>query len=188
MAALNRPSRWGVALRGLAAIAFGILAWSWPGMTLMVLLVLFGVYAIVDGIFAIAAGVGGETRRRWLAVLVGIASIILGILAFTRPGLTALILLMFIAARALVVGALDIATAFSFRKELRGMWLLALSGILSLIFGFAMIAYPFAGALAVLWVIGLYAILVGLAELAFAIFARSAREELAAPGAAPMPA
>ena len=176
MTAISKHFRWTLAVRGIAAILFGLLAWIWPGITVLVLLILFGAYALVDGIFAF---VGSLVHRKaltdwWLILLVGIASAILGILAFARPEITALVLLFFIAARALMVGGLEIAAAVHYRHEIRYEWLLVVGGAISVVFGLAVLVYPFEGALAVIWLIGTYAILQGVAQLVFAFSARPA--------------
>lgn len=184
MVAISRHFRWSLAVRGIVAIIFGILAWGWPAITLMTLLLIFGLYALVDGLFAL---VGSVVHRRvladwWLVLLVALASIFLGVITLVRPGVTALVLLFFIGARALVVGGLEIAAAIEYRRLIRHEWLLVLAGIISVLFGLAVLVSPVSGAMAVLWLIGLYAILVGILQLAFAITARGAEEVLPAEG------
>jgi len=155
---------WLLLLRGIAAIAFGLLAFSWPGLTLLTLVLMWGIYAIADGILALWAAIaskGGEMAPRWWLAVVGIAGILAGALAFVWPGMTALILLMFIASWAIVIGVLQIWGAIRLRKEIEGEWLLGLSGVLSVAFGVIMFAQPGAGALAVVWLIGWFAILAG---------------------------
>jgi uncharacterized membrane protein HdeD (DUF308 family) len=155
---------WLLLLRGIAAIAFGLLAFLWPGLTLLTLVFLWGIYAIADGILALWAAIaskGGEIAPRWWLAVVGIAGILAGALAFVWPGMTALVLLMFIASWAIVIGVLQIWGAIRLRKEIEGEWLLALSGVLSVAFGVIMFAQPGAGALAVVWLIGWFAILAG---------------------------
>lgn len=157
---------WFPALRGVAAIVFGILALVWPGLTVLALVVVFGVYAIVDGIFALfgaARGMPGHSRT-WMAV-VGVAGIIAGIIVLFWPGMSALILLMFIAAWFVVTGIFEIAAAIRHRKVMRHEWLAALAGILSVIFGIVLFVEPIRGALALAWLIGLFAILYGIALL-----------------------
>jgi uncharacterized membrane protein HdeD (DUF308 family) len=167
---LSKHFRWTLTVRGLAAIAFGVLALAWPGITLLALLIIFGADALVDGIFAV---IGSLVHRRvltdwWLILLVGIASVLLGILTFARPGITALVLLFIIAARALVVGGLEIAAAIHYRRLIQHEWLLILGGVISVAFGLAVLVYPISGVLAVVWLIGIYAILQGLAQVVFA--------------------
>jgi uncharacterized membrane protein HdeD (DUF308 family) len=166
---------WVVALRGVFAIVFGVLAIVWPGLTLFVLITLFGAYALVDGIFAVIAGIASYSRNeRWWAVLLeGIAGIILGLLTFFYPGITALVLVYFIAAWALVTGIFEIAAAIRLRKEIEGEWMMVLSGILSIIFGLFLVVAPGAGALGLTWVIGAYAIVFGVVLIVLAFRLRS---------------
>ena len=155
---------WLLLLRGVAAIIFGVLAFMWPVLTLLTLTFLWGAYAIVDGVLALweaIAGRGGYTGSRFWLAIVGIAGIIAGLLAFAWPGLTALVLLMFIAVWAIVTGLFEVWGAIQLRKEIDGEWLLILSGLLSVVFGVILLARPGIGALAVVWLIGWYAILAG---------------------------
>jgi len=162
---------WLLLLRGVAAIAFGLLAFLWPDLTLLTLIFLWGLYAIADGIIALWAAIaskGGEIAPRWWLAVVGIAGIVAGALAFVWPGMTALVLLMFIASWAIVIGILQIWGAIRLRREIEGEWLLGLSGLLSVAFGVIMFAQPGAGALAVVWLIGWFAILAGCVYIALA--------------------
>jgi uncharacterized membrane protein HdeD (DUF308 family) len=154
---------WVLALRGVFAMIFGVLAIIWPGLTLLVLISLFGAYALVDGIFAVIAGIASYGRNeRWSAVLLeGIAGIILGVATFLWPGTTALVLVYFIAAWALITGVFEIVAAIRLRKEIEGEWMLILSGIVSILFGLFLVVAPGAGALGLTWVIGAYAIIWG---------------------------
>jgi uncharacterized membrane protein HdeD (DUF308 family) len=163
MLAMYTGSWWALVLRGLAAIIFGVLAFIWPRITLTALVIIWGAYALVDGVFAIAAGVKsyGENRRWWVLLIEGILSVIAGVLAFAIPGITALVLLILIGAWAIVTGAFEIAAAIQLRKYVRGEWLLALAGVCSIIFGILLFLNPRAGALAVVWIIGAYAIVFG---------------------------
>ena len=169
----DRISRnwWALALRGLAALAFGILAIFWPGITLLALILLFAAYAIVDGVLAIASGLRRDTDRRspdWFMILAGIAGIIAGIVAVVLPGITTLVLLIVIAAWAIVTGVAELAAAYQLRDVIRGEWLLALNGVLSIAFGILLVVFPGAGALAVVLLIGVYAIVSGVMLLALA--------------------
>jgi uncharacterized membrane protein HdeD (DUF308 family) len=162
---------WLLLLRGIAAIAFGVLAFIWPDLTLLTLTYMWGFYAIADGVLALwaaIAGRGGEIAPRWWLAVVGIAGILAGVLAFVWPAMTALVLLMFIASWAIVIGVLQIWGAIRLRKEIEGEWLLGLSGLLSVAFGVIMFAQPGAGALAVVWLIGWFAILAGCVYIALA--------------------
>lgn len=161
---------WLILLRGICAIVFGILAFSWPGITLLTLVLLYGAYALADGLFSlIAAFKHGETGSRWWLALVGLCGIAAGILTFLWPGITGLILLFFIAGWAIAAGIFEIVGAIRLRKEISDEWLLILSGIISVLFGLALLARPGAGALALAWLIGFYAIVFGILNVAFAI-------------------
>ena len=163
MLVVYTSSWWALVLRGLAAIAFGILAFVWPQITLTALVFLWGAYALVDGAFAIAAGVKshGENKRWWVLLLEGILGVAAGLVAFLVPGITALVLLVLIAAWAMVTGAFEIAAAIQLRKHIKGEWLLALAGVASVLFALALLFNPAAGALALVWLIGAYSIVFG---------------------------
>src|SRR5215475_11543110 len=122
---------------------------------------------LLRGVAAIASK-GGEIAPRWWLAVVGIAGIVAGALAFVWPGMTALVLLLFIASWAIVIGILQIWGAIRLRREIEGEWLLGLSGLLSVAFGVIMFAQPGAGALAVVWLIGWFAILAGCVYIALA--------------------
>jgi len=168
-------SWWALVLRGLAAIAFGVLAFVWPHITLTALVFLWGAYVLVDGLFAIVAGVKSyeENKRWWVLLLEGLLSVAAGVLAFVIPGITALVLLLLIAAWAIVTGAFEIGAAIQLRKYITGEWLLALAGVASVLFGFALLFNPNAGAIAVVWLIGAYALLFGVLLLALGFRLRS---------------
>jgi uncharacterized membrane protein HdeD (DUF308 family) len=156
---------WTLALRGAAAILFGVLTFLAPGRSLIALVLLFGVYAIVDGALNLAAafnrGPGARQRAGWL-VFHGLAGIAAGLVTFFWPGITALGLLLVIASWAVVTGAAAVFAAIRLRKEIRREWLLGLSGLLSIAFGVLLLVYPTAGALAVVLWIGAYAVMFGL--------------------------
>lgn len=157
---------WAVALRGLVAIIFGIIAIVSPGLTLFWLIIVFGAYAIIDGIIEIYSSIVDRTHngsRWWVGVLEGIISLAAGIIAWVWPGLTALALLYLIAAWAVVTGIMEIGLAIEYRRVIRNEWLMVLSGILSIIFGLILFVYPRTGALSMIWVIGIYAIIFGIA-------------------------
>jgi uncharacterized membrane protein HdeD (DUF308 family) len=162
---------WILALRGLCAIIFGILAFAWPGVTLGVLVLLYGAYALVDGVLAIVAVLSKrqESGLPWWALLLeGLLGIAAGIVTFVWPGITALFLLFLIAGWAIVTGVFEIIAAIRLRKEIEGELWLALSGIVSIIFGVLLFVRPGAGALTVVWLIGAYAIFFGIFLLALA--------------------
>ena len=171
---------WVLALRGVLGILFGIVAFVWPGATLAALILVFGAYVFVDGIFAVVAGIGMRRQmdRWWLIVLEGAAGIILGVLTFRSPDTTALVLLTFIAAWSIVTGIFEIATAVRLRKLIANEWLLILSGVVSIIFGALLIALPGAGAVSIVWLLGAYALLFGILTLMLAFRVRGMRERL----------
>jgi uncharacterized membrane protein HdeD (DUF308 family) len=159
---------WVVGLRGLAAVVFGILAIIWPGMTLAVLILLFGAYALVDGVLDIFAAFRGGASHRILLLIEGIVGILAGLAAFFWPALTALVLLYIIAFWAIVTGVLEIISAIRLRRVINNEWGLIIGGVLSVLFGIVLLAAPGTGALAVVFVIGVYAIIFGIALLALA--------------------
>jgi uncharacterized membrane protein HdeD (DUF308 family) len=154
---------WLLLLRGLAAIAFGVIAFFWPDITLVALTYLFGAYALVDGVVAIWAAFNapGDAGPRWWLGLSGVVSILAGLAAFFYTGITTLVLLMFIAVWAIIIGVVQIWGAIELRKIFDDEWLLGLTGVLSIVFGVILIAKPGAGALALVWVIGWFAIVFG---------------------------
>ncbi len=154
---------WLVVLRGVFAILFGAAAWFWPGITVLALVMLWGIYAFADGVIALITAFRWRDSGKplWMLILVGLAGIAAGILTFISPGITAIVLLMLIAGWAVIVGILQIVAAIRLRKEIDNEWLLGLAGLASLIFGILMIVRPGAGALAVIWIISLYAIFFG---------------------------
>ena len=161
---------WALALRGVFAIIFGLIALINPGLTLLALVFLFGAYSLIDGVFGVAAAVrAAEAHNRWGWLLVeGIAGIVAGIIAFVVPGITAIVLLYLIAAWALVTGVFELIAGFRLRGHLANEWLLLLGGAASIILGVLLIVRPGAGALALLWLIGFYAILFGVLMLILA--------------------
>jgi uncharacterized membrane protein HdeD (DUF308 family) len=155
---------WLLLLRGLAAIAFGVIAFFWPGITLVALTYLWGAYALVDGVVALWAAFnasGSDAGPRWWLGLSGVVSILAGIVAFAYTGLTALVLLVFIAVWAIIIGVLQLYAAIQLRKVIDNEWWLILSGLLSIAFGAVLIAWPGTGALAVIWTIAWFAVFFG---------------------------
>jgi len=162
---------WLLLLRGLAAIAFGVLAFIWPGLTLVTLTLVWGAYALADGILALwaaLAATGGDAGRRWWLALGGVVSILAGLVAFFYTGMTALVLLMFIAAWAIIIGVVLIWGAIELRKILDDAWLIGLNGALAVAFGVLLFARPGTGALAVVWMIGWFAVVFGILHIALA--------------------
>jgi uncharacterized membrane protein HdeD (DUF308 family) len=162
---------WALVLRGLFAVLFGIGAFAWPGLTLGVLVLLYGAYALADGVFAIVASLVGSPRELpWWALLVeGLIGVAVGIVTFFWPGITALALIYLIAGWAIATGLFQVVAAFRLRKEIRGEWMLVLGGVLSVLFGLALVVSPGAGALALVWMIGAYAIAFGILLIAFGL-------------------
>lgn len=165
-------SWWSLVLRGLLAILFGILALIWPGITLEVLILFFGGFALADGFFSAAGALANRKHDKtwWLFFFSGIAGIIVGILTFFLPELTAFVLVILIAARALLVGLFEITAAIRLRKTIKDEWILILDGLLSLLFAVVLFLLPGLGALALVWMIGITAIILGV--LLFAIGVR----------------
>ncbi len=169
VAAMGR-AWWLVLLRGIAAIVFGMLAWAWPGATLITLTLFWGAYALVDGVAALWSWwhARGSGKAMWQMVLIGLLGIAAGLFTFISPGITAIALLLLIAVWAIVNGVFQIAAAIRLRKEIDNEWLMILSGALSVVFGGLMIASPGAGAMAVLWIIGAFAVAYGVLLVLFA--------------------
>jgi uncharacterized membrane protein HdeD (DUF308 family) len=179
---------WALVLRGFAALIFGLLAFVWPNITVVALVFLFGAYALVDGAFAIVAGLRAsrEHKRWWLLLIEGILSMLAGIVAFVMPGITAFVLLGLIAGWAMVTGVIEIVAAIQMRKHISNEWMLALSGVASVLFGVLLLIWPVAGILAVVWLIGAYAVVFGILLIALGIRLRNM--EHATPQMTPRPA
>jgi len=154
---------WVVLLRGAVAILFGALALVWSGLTLEILVLFFGAYVLVDGVFAIIAALTHRAGhdRWWVLLLEGLVGIAAGLLTFLFPMVATLALLYLIALWAILTGVLEIVAAIGLRREIQGEWLLAISGIVSLILGVLLLIFPAAGEVTVIWLIGVYAILFG---------------------------
>ena len=155
---------WLLALRGLAGVLFGILAFVWPAITLFVLVYLFGAFALINGICSLVlAWYAPPGYPRFGALILGgILSIVAGLIAFFLPGITALGLLIMIAAWAIVIGVIEIFAAVQLRKVIRNEWPLILAGLASVGFGVVLLLYPAAGALVLVWWIGAYALVFGI--------------------------
>jgi uncharacterized membrane protein HdeD (DUF308 family) len=179
-AGILSKSWWALLLRGGCAIAFGVLTWTQPGISLAALVLLFGMYTLADGILGVWTAVAGRNEHEhWFALLLwGLVSIGVGILTFLAPGLTGLALLFYIAIWAIATGVLQIVTAIRLRKEIEGEWLLVLAGLASVAFGALLMARPGAGALALLWMIATYAVIFGSITVVLAFKARSFAKRL----------
>jgi len=156
-------SWWLVLLRGIAGILFGVLAFVWPGLTLLTLVLLYGAYALVDGVVALVAAFTGRATHvpAWWLVVVGVLGIAAGLVTFLWPGITALALVVFIGAWAVAHGIFEIVGAIELRHEIGNEWTLILAGALSVLFGLAVLIMPGAGALGLIWAIGAYSIVFG---------------------------
>ena len=161
---------WTFALRGVVAIVFGVLALAWPAITLLGLVALFAAFALING----AASAVGALQNRggdehwWLGLLLGLVSLGAGMIAIFSPALTALVLVLLMGANAIATGVLDIALAIRLRRAIRGEWVLFLAGLVSIVFGVLVFLFPGAGALALVWLISVYAIATGVLLLAAA--------------------
>jgi uncharacterized membrane protein HdeD (DUF308 family) len=152
---------WTLVVRGLVAIAFGVFALAAPRTSVLALVYVFGAYAVIDGVVHLMSAGRTPIGRGWL-IFQGLVSIAAGVVAFAWTALTAVLLVMVIAAWAVLTGIAELVAAFRMRREIEGEWLLATAGVLSIIFGGVLFAAPEAGAVALLWIIGAYAIVFGL--------------------------
>lgn len=168
-------SRWpALAVRGAFAILFGVLAIVWPGATVLSLVLLFGLYALAEGVLSgVLAFAKQPPQPRWLLGLEAVAGVLVGVAALTRPGLTAVTLLVVMGVWAVVVGGLRIVQAMVLRKQLTNEWRLAASGALTIVVGILVLTQPAAGALAIAWLIGGLAIALGVMEISLAMRLRS---------------
>lgn len=160
--ALHR-SWWLLLLRGIAAVAFGVLTFVWPQISLLTLILVYGIYALIDGVLALVAAIrGGGVAPRWWLALGGVVSILAAVVAFAWPGLTALVLVYLIGFWSILRGVLEIVGAVRLRHEIANEWSLGAAGALSVIFGLILVVMPGAGALGLLWLIAAWAVLFGL--------------------------
>jgi len=166
---------WSLIFRGAFAILFGLAVFLWPGVTLGFLILLFGVYAILDGISSILSAV---KTRWWSRVLGGLAGVGAGVVTFLWPGVTAIILLYFVAAWAIVTGILEIATAISLRRYIANEWALATSGAAALLLGILLVVFPGSGALTLLWLIEAFALVFGILQIILGLRIRTYRASL----------
>lgn len=167
---------WLVLVRGILMVLFGILALVSPGIALLTLVWLFGVYAILDGVTAVVIGVRsrGEPHRVW-TVVQGVVSVLAGLVALIWPGLTALALLFVIAFWAIIMGIVEIGGAFASRRSGSGAWGWTLAaGILNVVFGVLLLIWPAGGILALVWLVGIFALAGGIALVVLAFRVRSA--------------
>jgi len=164
-------SRWWIFLvRGIAAIVFGLAAALWPQITLPALAILFGAYALLDGIFALAAALSPLAGSRWFALLIeGLLGLTVAFYIFTQPVLGAVALVYAIAFWSIFTGILEIVAGVQLRDLVTNEWLYILAGIVPIAFGVLVVRYPDAGALAIVWLVGFYALLFGIAQIALSL-------------------
>jgi uncharacterized membrane protein HdeD (DUF308 family) len=174
---------WTFVLRGVVAILFGILAFMRPGITLEALVLLFAFWALFDGVFALISSIGAAEAREpwWPLVLIGLLGIAAGVLALRWPGITALALLFIIAYWSIFRGILEIVAAVRLRDLIPGEWRLVIGGLASVVFGALLLIYPGAGILAVIWLIGIYAVIFGIAFLMLGFHLKGLADDLPAP-------
>jgi uncharacterized membrane protein HdeD (DUF308 family) len=167
-------SWWMLALRGILGISFGVLALVWPGLTFLALIALFAAYTLFSGVVAIIAAVRNRKRDEewWLVLLLGIVGVSTGIVAILRPDITALALVFFVGAYAMLSGVLDIAIAIRLRRSIQGESLLIVAGMIAIAFGVLVFLFPDAGALTLVWMISLYAIVTGVMLMVLGLRAR----------------
>jgi uncharacterized membrane protein HdeD (DUF308 family) len=167
-------SWWMLAIRGVAAVLFGLLALAWPALTLLVLVLLFAVYTLTVGSLAVIASLRTRDKQGWwLVLLLGLASITTGTVALLYPRMTAFVLVLVMGAGALITGVIDTWIAVRLRKEIRNEWFLGLAGVISILFGAFVLLSPGAGALALVWVIALQSISTGVLFVIIGLRVRS---------------
>ncbi|TME58630.1 MAG: HdeD family acid-resistance protein [Chloroflexi bacterium] len=164
-----------LAIRGVAGILLGIAAFAWTGLTLLVLITLFGAYLLVDGLFALIAGVRGGS---WLVGVEGLLGIVAGGLVIWRPGIAAIALVYLIALWAVLTGAAELGAAYLLRRILPSEWLLVIAGIVSILFGVLLAINPSAGLVTITWLFGAYMIVFGALALALGFRLRGSRATL----------
>src|SRR6059058_1475424 len=168
---------WVPVLRGIAAIVFGVIAFVYPGLTVAVLVLLFGAWVLVDGVFRVVGAIGHRASDpEWgFHLVIGILGIIIGFLTFHASRITALAPVIYIAAWALMIGATEIALAIKLRREIKGEWFLILMGLASILFAGLLFWNPLAGAAALIWIIAWYAVIMGVLAIIFGFRLRSLR-------------
>src|SRR5437870_8502166 len=168
---------WVPVLRGIAAIIFGIIAFTHPVMAAATLVLFFGAWVLVDGIFRVIGAITHHASdKEWgFDLVIGIVGIIVGLLTFHAPQITALALIIYIAAWALMIGASEIVLAIKMRREVKGEWFLILMGLASIVFAVLLLWNPIAGAAAVIWLIAWYAVVLGILSIFFGFRLRSLR-------------
>ena len=168
---------WVPVIRGIAAVVFGIIAFVYPGITIATMVLFFGAWVLIDGIFRVVGAIGhraSDPDWGW-HIVIGIVGIIIGLLTFHAPQITALALIIYIAAWALMIGATEIAFAIKLRLEIQGEWFLVLMGLASIVFAILLLWNPVAGAAAVIWLVAWYAVVLGILAIFFGFRLRSLR-------------
>ena len=166
---------WVSVLRGVAAIIFGVIAFTHPVMAAATLVLFFGAWVLIDGVFRVVGAIGHRSSDPdwgW-QLIIGVLGIMIGFLTFHAPGITALALVIYIAAWALMIGATEIVVAIKLRREIKGEWFLILMGLASIIFAVLLLWNPVAGAAALIWIIAWYALIMGVLEIIFGFRLRS---------------
>ena len=165
---------WAFLVRGLLAIVFGVLIYAWPSIPLAMLIIVFGVYAVADGSFLVVKATGNWAALddRWLLLLEGVIGVGIGVITLFVPGVTAIVLLFYIAAWSLSTGFLEIAGAIRVRREIKGELWWILTGVASIVFAILLLVFPGVGILSILWLLGVYAIVFGVLLVALGIRVR----------------
>jgi uncharacterized membrane protein HdeD (DUF308 family) len=171
---------WTFAVRGVVAVIFGLLALIWPAQTLVSLVLFFGAYAFLDGVFAIVTGIAsiGHYDRWWAVLLEGIVGVAIGLLTFLRPNITALGLVYSIGAWAFITGIFEIVAAIELRRVITDEWMMILSGLLSILFSVVLFVFPGAAGLSLVWLIGIYAIVFGISIIVLAFRLRGLQRQV----------
>jgi uncharacterized membrane protein HdeD (DUF308 family) len=176
MSVMFRRNWWALLLRGLAAIVFGVLTWLQPAASAAALVLVFGIYVLVDGVLAIISSFQSrqESRHWWVVLIWGLISAVVGLLMLFQPAVTALVMTIYIGVWALMTGVMEIVAAMRLRKEIQGEWLLILGGLISVLFGIFVLMQPAAGMMAMLWVLATYAVVFGVLMVILAFKVRRA--------------
>lgn len=171
---------WVLLLRGLGAIAFAIVTWVWPGLTIAVFILLFGAFTFADGALALWGAITGPKgdRDRWVLLLWGLVGLGTGVLALLAPGLVAASFIFLIAGWAILTGILEIVAAIRLREQIKGEWVLIVAGLVSVAFGVVIALRPGAGAVAISWLVAGYAFFFGLLLVVLSFKVRSARKRI----------
>jgi uncharacterized membrane protein HdeD (DUF308 family) len=175
---------WVFAIRGVAAIVFGVLAFVWPETTLTVLVILFGAYVLVDGIALLVALARGDAlarRHAWSVGIMGVLGIVAGVITFLAPGVTALSLLYVVAFWSIAMGAFQVIAAIALRRELDGEFWMALGGVVSIVFGALLIAFPGEGLISLVWLVGIWSVVFGISSIGLAARLREIAAALPVP-------